>query len=291
MSGNGSSTCPDVGDLPDAYSRRLPRGVPAAERPPTSLFPFQTPGPPDVTWYFPINLPKTNPTGVFIPKDFSYPNEVDVILFFHGNKQGLWQNINEYWHGDIMKIALRDDVNASGKSVVLVAPTMGTNPGHGGVFNDDLGIFARSGGGNCFLEHLRQWLGKYETHYADKHTIPQIGKVVLAGHSGGGNPIHAQMESMKAKICEIWCFDVVYGNVDDWINFAHFNMNITLTFFHAIQSTSDYNDLVAKKKDKVSKLGWKLDNLVTLEAGNDHYRALTDNFPKMVKNTKCFSAR
>jgi hypothetical protein len=284
-------TCPDVGDLPENYSDRLSRRVPAIERPSTSDIPCQFPGPAEVTWYFPIDLPQTNPTGVFIPRGFSYAPEIDVILFFHGNKQGLWHHINDYWHGDVRQITLREDLNASGKNALLIAPTMGATPGYGGIHNADLGIFARLGGGNCFLDHVMHWLGKYDAHYADKKMIPHVRRVVLAGHSGGGNPIHAQMESMKARICEIWAFDIVYGNVDDWVAFAHCNDNISMMFFHATQSTVAFNDLVAQKNDKINKLGWTLDNLVTVEAGKDHYRVLTDHFPMQVKNTNCFACR
>src|SRR4051794_31796720 len=60
------------------YSKQLPRGVPSAERPPTGFFPYQSIGPGDVTWYFPLPLDKTNPTGVFVPKGFSYGKVVDV---------------------------------------------------------------------------------------------------------------------------------------------------------------------------------------------------------------------
>jgi hypothetical protein len=74
--------CADVGDLPPDYSKLLPKGVPPSETPSAGSAPA------DTTWYFPIRLPATNPTGVFIPQHFTYPKEVDVILFFHGNKVG-----------------------------------------------------------------------------------------------------------------------------------------------------------------------------------------------------------
>ncbi len=134
--------CPVVGKLPDIFEKQLPQGpppVPVAERPPSD-------GPSRVTWYFPIALPETNPTGVFLPNGFGYPRELDVILFFHGNKQGLWKTINQYWHGDIMNITLRENVNDSGKNAVLVAPTMGDVPGHGSIQNADIGIFREAGG-------------------------------------------------------------------------------------------------------------------------------------------------
>jgi hypothetical protein len=284
------ATCPDVGDLPEDYSKRLPRGVPPVERAPTSLFPFQSIGPADVTWYFPIGLPKTSPTGVFLPAGFSYAREIDVVLFFHGNMQGLWETINQYWHGNVQNIRLRENVLDSGKNAVLIAPTMGAVPGHGGVRNDDIGIFAQPGGGMCFLDHVAKWLAKYEPRYADRKIIPEVRKVVLAAHSGGGNAIHAQMESMKSRLCAIWGFDIVLGGWKDWIDFALLNPGIGISLFHAIQNTGDFNDIVAKKKE-IESTGRMIANLIPLDVGGAHYATLTNNFPTQMKSTGCFAGR
>src|SRR5437868_3812057 len=120
------STCPAVGTFPKDYSSLLPPRVPPFVKPPTSfqIIPggrtdgplvFAAIGPGDITYYFPIDLGKTNPTGVFIPQGFKFGKEVDVILFFHGDKQGLWDNISEYWLGGVRGIRLREDVNDSNK--------------------------------------------------------------------------------------------------------------------------------------------------------------------------------
>jgi hypothetical protein len=291
----GSFTCPAVGSFPDKLSDKLPRGVPPVERPPTS-FPVDpkqatTYGPSAVTWYFPINLPGTNPTGVFIPKGFAYETEVDVILFFHGNKivdgNRDFTYINQYWHGNMYKVGLRDDLNTAGKNALLVAPTMGDYPGASLTSTKHLGIFATPGGGSCFLSHVMQWLGKYEDRYASNKVIPKVRKVVLAGHSGGGNPIHQQMEDMKAQVCEIWCFDVVYGNVVDWWSFAFFNQTKPVKFFHAVQSLSALAALKKLTADREKSLGVKLNNLEFIDAGKHHYPALTNNFLNQVRTSKC----
>ncbi|MFO1372277.1 MAG: hypothetical protein U1F42_07745 [Candidatus Competibacteraceae bacterium] len=281
--------CPKVGDLPADYSSRLPRGVPPVERAPTS-FPFvleqaKTFGPADVTWYFPIALPKTNPTGVFIPQGFGNPKEVDVILYFHGNKLGEFDTINQYWSGKLHNIALRDDLNASGKRALLVAPTLGENSGHGMGGNPALGIFGTPGGGNCFLDHVMQWLGKYEPRYSLNNIVPQVRSVVLAGHSGGGNAIHLQMEAMKAKISEIWCFDVVYGDVNDWVDFARFNPTKRLTFYHAVQSLDSLKNLIRLKEVTEIQFPRSLDNLKIIKGGSDHFPCLTDNFRSHAKQS------
>jgi hypothetical protein len=290
----GTFTCPAVGTLPDKYSTRLDKRVPPVERPPTSfpVVPQQavTYGPAAVTWYFPIGLKGTNPTGVFVPKGFKYEADVDVILFFHGNKivggNRDFTFIHQYWHGNMYKVALRDDVNSAGKNVLLVAPTMGDFPGHSLSDTDNLGIFATPGSGSCFLEHVMKWLGTYDDGFVSKGIIPKVRKVVLAGHSGGGNPIHNQMDAMKGQICEIWCFDVVYGNVADWWSFAFFNQTKQLTFFHAVQSLGALAALKKLTADK-EKAGVKLNNLQFVDAGNNHYAALTNNFFDQVKSSNC----
>lgn len=279
--------CPKVGKLPDDYSSLLPRGVPPVERAPTSFFPYQTIGPENTTWYFPIALPMTSPTGVFIPKGFAYEQKVDVILYFHGNKvvEGNrdFQTIYQYWHGNVYNVKLREDVNSAGKHALLVAPTMGDYPGYAMSGNADLGIFGTPGGGNCFLDHVMEWLGKYEPRYSLNNVTPQVRKVMLAGHSGGGNPIHIQMNPMKAQVCEIWCFDVVYGTVSDWVDFAVYNPTKTLTFYHAVQSLPSLRKLIKLKEDTEKARGKPIDNLKINDAGKHHYPALTNNFRNQVK--------
>ena len=166
---------------------------------------------------------------------------------------------------------------------------MGDFPGASLTDTDQLGIFATPGSASCFLDHVMQWLGKYDDHYASKKVIPKVRKVVLAGHSGGGNPIHNQMEGLKAKVCEIWCFDVVYGNVVDWWSWAFFNQTKPLKFFHAIQSLAALAKLKKLTADREKSLGVKLNNLEFIDAGNNHYGALTKNFFDQIKTSKCLS--
>lgn len=287
--------CPKVGTLPQDYSSKLPKGVPPVERAPTSMFPSQVIGPADTTWYFPIDLPGASPTGVFIPQGFGYQSEVDVILYFHGNKRGEFNTIYQYWgSGFPYKCTLREDLNAAGKSALLIAPTMGSAPGAALTGNADLGVFGKAGGAECFLDHVMQWLGTYDPHYSLKpggKVIPKVRKIILAGHSGGGSPIHIQMESLKAKLCEIWCFDCVYYSVSDWVNFAVYNPTKRLTFYYAVQSLDSLNKLRGLKEVAKADLNKTLDNLQFIDAGKNHYKSLTNNFRNQVKASTCLGAR
>ena len=228
------------------YSRSTPH-VPTSETVPAGK-----------TWYFPIRLDAAHPAGVFVPQNFAFPKDggkVDVILFFHGNKVDEYgkfpnNNINYYWSGKYYNIKLREDLNTSRKNALLVAPTMGDYPGQGLSGNEDLGIFRQPGGGDCFLEHVMKWLGNYDPRFGSA----EVGKVILAGHSGAGSPIYLQMNSMKADICELWGFDVVYGPLDDYIRLAttlkHTHPTSLITFFHGVQSTPNYNKLKAMAEAK-----------------------------------------
>ena len=73
-----------------------------------------------------------NPTGVFFPQKFGFKGDIDVILFFHGFKQDEFlkvKTIDYYWSGRFQDITLREDVNASGKSVVLILPMVAVHSG------------------------------------------------------------------------------------------------------------------------------------------------------------------
>jgi hypothetical protein len=289
--------CADVGDLPQDYSDLLPKGahVPTSET-----------TPPGKTWYFPVRLDAARPAGVFVPQHFVFPKQgegVDIILFFHGNKVGKFgdfptNHINYYWSGKyeysgaILNINLRENINTSRKNVLLVAPTVGAAPGHGLSDNTDLGIFTKPGGGDCFLHHVMEWLGNYDSRFASV----RLRKVVLAGHSGGGSPIYLQMNSMKADIGEVWCFDTVYGPLEDYIRFAsalgHNHPNSLITFSHGVQSTPLYNKLSAlaqdrgkiyKKEDRTTNGG---KNNMKFESGRkDHFGTLTGHFLEQLQSS------
>jgi hypothetical protein len=300
------------------YLAQLPLPVPALERPPspfgnTSLIipkrrgnshPLPD-GPADVTYYFPIK--KCNPTGVFFPARYAYPPAIDVILYFHGFKLGEFSYINEYWSGHLHDIHFREDINLSGKSVVLIAPTLGPRPG--GADDSDMGPFASGSGGDQFLAEIVRWIGKYVPQFASRCATPSIRNLVLAGHSGAGVILQKLAWGMETPIKQIWGFDSMYGSetkaerenkkityhvadvVTDWLTLATSRQDITF-FFH--WGTSPLRDNETKLADlvKLSNLG----NVTVAETkatrGQDslahHFAVLTSNFGPRVKNAACF---
>jgi hypothetical protein len=170
-------------------------------------------GPAEVTYYFPIPFDKCNPTGVFFPAGYGFPGTINVILYFHGHKLGEFETINQYWSGNLHHIRFREDINDTGKQVVLIAPTMGAYPGSS--LNADMGIFQQAGAGDTFLAEVAKWIGKYVPQYASRSLTPSIGNIVLAGHSGAGGILSQQAKTMKSPICEVWGFDSMYGQGKD----------------------------------------------------------------------------
>jgi hypothetical protein len=219
--------CTGRTDVRFDYVDKLPCGVPAVEKQPTSLFPFPPPvGPAEATYYFPIPQENNRVTGVFFPAGFSFPDTIDVILYFHGFKKDEFtvdKTINEYWNGQDTSshkaLRLREDVNTSGKRVVLIAPTLGAKPGS--TSTGDMGIFANPTGGDDYLAEVRRWIRKYVPQYASPPAPrkplptdgPPIRKLVLAGHSGAGVILLTQAKGMKTPICEVWAFDATYSEL------------------------------------------------------------------------------
>jgi len=309
-----SAPLPVRSDSRFPYLAQLPPKVPPIEGPFDEKFPSQTIGPPTITYYFPLTLEGCNPTGVFFPQKFGFQSEIDVILFFHGFKQGEFlkvKTIDYYWSGRFQDIQLREDVNASGKSVVLIAPMLGDQPGS--IQTSDMGVFRNPGGGDDFLEEVRTWIGKYVPQY--KGVKPTIGNVILAGHSGAGVILDIQARSMKANICEVWGFDSLYGQgafhrdvVQDWLDVASARSGTKFYFSSTSETSGNAVDLGKRaKKQGLSRFdievfsGSSASLPTTLKQGSRwngftmaissswHYETITKNFLNRVKSASCLS--
>jgi hypothetical protein len=294
----------------------LPAHVPPAQGPGLSAV-----GPPSVTYYFPIALGGSTPghpvTGVFLPNGFTYPNKVDVILYFHGNRAGgpnSWKfdTVDQYWGGSYPRgeppVLLRENLNKSGKrSVLLIAPTVGPYPGSGR--GDQLGIFdtqaANAPGG--FLEQVLTALAAKEP----KMTGAKVGKIILGGHSGGGDPVMRQIELIKntKKICEAWLFDAIYLATDRWVSAIEDNPD-TSFYFHfgtapqkkraqAILDMYTEDEQTWKSETMYGEFDdhrWKnqfTENASVIEnpkaETDDHFGALTKNFLTRLSAATCIS--
>ncbi len=155
-------------------------------------------------------------TGIFIPDKYSPQKAVDLILYLHGNKNSIPNydaSIAEYWDGWKHPLfALREVINASGKNVILVAPTMG-------VLNQ-AGNLVDRGGLDSYMAKVLEALVTYGPY---KNRSLDIGTLVLAAHSGGGKIMRELATSGNTaadKIRECWGFDSLYGDIDPWLGWA-----------------------------------------------------------------------
>jgi hypothetical protein len=265
-------------------------------------------GPPHATYYFPISLGDSFPgpfaTGVFLPNGFTYPNKVDVILFFHGDRDSDYacDHIDQYWGGTYPKkkaapsgpVTFREDLNSSRKkSLLLIAPTLGVNPRFNSTsIGDFLDQNAEAKGG--FLTKVLHELAQVETKVKDRFgTIagferePEIGNIILAGHSAGGRPMLRQAQLMPPnRIGEIWAFDALYGTdipdqygkhiADAWLDVVKKNPNTKFFDHFGTEWPTKHSQ---KLESMVNDNGLK--NAFFFQGPNgDHFGVLTQNFSK-----------
>ena len=300
----------------------LPPGVPAVRRPKqeavkNSLAPQAISiGPPHATYYFPISLGGSfsGPfaTGVFMPNGFTYVSKVDVILFFHGDRDGDYacEHIDQYWGGAYPKlkaapsgpVTFRDDLNNSKvrKSVLLIAPTLGVNPRYTSASIGDF-LDQSAEAKNGFLNRVLHELAQVETRVKDSYGViagferePEIGKIILAGHSAGGRPLLRQAQLMPTnRICEIWAFDALYGaNIpeaygkhiaDAWLEVIKKNPKTQFfDHFGTEWPTKHSQKLEAMVKDN----GLKNASFFSGPDG-DHFGVLTKNFSTRLGASEC----
>jgi hypothetical protein len=103
-------------------------------------------------------------------------------------------------------MALREEMNASGKSAILVAPSMGSN--------SDAWALSGRGGFDAFIEKVLAAL-QNDAHLAVKPS--SIGQIVLVGHSKGGSHMRRIVtagDRAAQRIRECWGFDCMYGSED-----------------------------------------------------------------------------
>lgn len=188
--------------------------------------------PKELTLYVEISLSKSiKPvTGIFIPGNYRPQNSVDLILYLHGylSPSGFSKHatIQDYWKNSTF--AFREGVNASGKNVILIAPTLGSK--------SETGNLLKPGGLERYLDQVIAALGNYGPH-KQAGQIPTVGNVILACHSGGGLPMRELALSQSkyaAKIKECWGFDCTYNTGDDtqWAQWARSNPSCKLFIYY-----------------------------------------------------------
>ncbi len=218
--------------------------------------------PPSRTLYLSIPLGAEQPakpmTGVFIPKGFVPRPEVDVIVYLHGVKPYPELTIDRYWNKQHFPYwPLREGLNDSRKSAILVAPTLGPRS------QGQTGWLTKTGGLDKLLGQVLEALtvnGLYQIK-------PRLGKLILASHSGGGMPMRVLAlahNDCAGKIKECWGFDCTYFDADppDWPRWAKSRPEAKLCLYYRPKSPTESRAI------KIKKLG--IPNIFVLTSPVEH---------------------
>jgi hypothetical protein len=172
----------------------------------------------------PIDARTGQITGVYVPPSVKADAKVDVILYMHGDKVRVWNQhgtIRDYWN--LPQLPLRQGLSASGKPFILVAPTLGVKAG---AEFGDLGTNI-----DDHLDHVMAQLHKFGPPQFAPPKPPEIGQLIIAGHSGAYGPISSILSNIKkykANVTEIWGFDIMY--TDMLPSFAKFKVPVYVYF-------------------------------------------------------------
>ena len=189
--------------------------------------------PPAQTLYVKIQLGAEQPakpmTGIYLPQGFQPRPQVDLIIYLHGIKTSPELTVERYWNSKYNKhFSLREGLNASQKSAVLVAPTLGPRS------QWQTGWLTKPGGLDKYVENVLAALVRYGPY---KNSKPQIGNIILACHSGGGRPMRElalAKNNCSQNIKECWGFDCTYFDDDiaGWRQWATSRTNAKLYLYY-----------------------------------------------------------
>ncbi len=154
-------------------------------------------------------------TAVYLPGPLP-TGPLDLLVYFHGWKSGKLDGVTLDGMGadqflTVPSFDFRKMIQGTTKrQFALVVPTLGDRAGSG-----DL---AKSGANvDFFLDMVRKGIAK---HLPATGT-PDLGNVVLAAHSGGGdtmfNVAKNATTATRSKLRELWCFDCTYSHGSDWL--------------------------------------------------------------------------
>lgn len=198
----------------------------------------------EVTLYVTIPLGDESPaqplTGIYVPSNCRADLPVNILLYLHGHHTGgKWPptlTINEYWNRALHPYwALREGVLASGRNVILVAPTLGPTSQSGWLTGSD--------GLERYIDLVRAALRAYHPRFAAAPAPPELGQIILACHSGGGKPMLSIALGHRAyenRIKQCWGFDCLYNDADprQWADWARTHPDATLSVHYGNGGTA-----------------------------------------------------
>jgi hypothetical protein len=143
------------------------------------------------------------PTAIYLPPNRAgSDNTLDVVIWLHGFYVADHMSL---FHSDPARI--REQFRNSGKDVALIAPWLGYEHSVNGKFvgNYSVSDLATARWGERYLNQILA---------AISDPPPQVGKLVLACHSGGGNAMRNLVGTLgkyEMNLSACWGFDCLYG--------------------------------------------------------------------------------
>ena len=152
------------------------------------------------------------PTAVYFPpKHLASSKKLDVVIWLHG----FYVKDHKYLvRGDPAKI--REQVRDSGKDLVLIAPFLGYEYAVGDAVagNYSVADLATPKWGERYLDEILAAISQFQTPDVKPPPLLQVGKLVIACHSGGGNGMRNLVGSLgkyQSNLTACWGFDCLYG--------------------------------------------------------------------------------
>jgi hypothetical protein len=206
---------------------------------------FETHPPPGLTLFVKIDLgiaDRAPETAIYIPDGFSKGPDIDIVLYLHGFQQpdGV-RSISQYLMMDYGQ--LRQRLNASGRNVILVAPTLGpeSQPGN----------LTAHGGLDLFLGRT---LAAIHAHAGDGWPdVLSLRSLIIACHSGAGvdeRELAGGSGKALASLKSSWGYESLYHGVDVpfWSGWARNHESSRLLLFYRPHNSPENAEMVSRCK-------------------------------------------
>jgi hypothetical protein len=157
------------------------------------------------------NTAKTQRTGVFFPEKYQPSDKLTVLLYLHGHDN---PSIDKHWvpkPGQVDGVPnvylVREQLNDSGKNLVLVAPSLG--------LKSEAGVLVKTGV-NWYLGEVLDRLVKNAPAELKIGDTTAVVDVFVMAHSGGGVPMLDLAQAIPSNgagnlIRQFWGFDCLYA--------------------------------------------------------------------------------
>lgn len=142
--------------------------------------------------------------ALFIPKGFHLTGPVDFVVHFHGWRHTVAGTLPEYH--------LVEQFAAANRNAILIVPQ--------GPYNAPDSFGGKLEDTNGFKDFMAEAVEKLAARGVFPAKDCTLGGIILSGHSGGYHVIASILDhgGLTDHIREVWLFDALYGNEDNFVN-------------------------------------------------------------------------